>query len=146
MNEQTLPDALDAFTAVIASVSGIDKSEATALFNVNDRIFALNYVMTSAAELSELGTVQDLATLSSDILTPLIGMTNEIRTILAIANSAKNACLSEMSSAGTGTMFDGEIDTFSHCRIEFIPFYPYNNIPHIGYRVLLEGVKLKLDL
>lgn len=144
MTAQTLRGALSAVASVVANVSGVDSSESYAQFNINERIFSLNYVMTSVAEISEIGTKQHLATISCDLLTPLIGMTDEIDTMLGIADSASTALIQETSSGGD--MFSGAIDTFSNCRVDFIPFFPYNNIPHIGYRIMLEGVKLKLDL
>ncbi len=144
MTAQTLRGALSAVASVVANVSGVNSSPSYALFNINERIFSLNYVMTSEAEISEIGTKQHLAVISCDLLTPLIGMTDEIDTMLGIADSASTALIQEASSGGD--MFSDAMMTFSFCRIEFIPFYPYNNIPHIGYRIMLEGVKLKLDL
>lgn len=144
MTAQTLQDALSASAAVVAGVSGVNSSPSYAQFNINERIISLNYVMTSDVEISEIGTKQHLATIAHDLLTPLVGMTNELDTMLGIADGVTTAFVQEASSGGD--MFSNAMMTFSNCRIEFLPFYPYNNIPHIGYRVMLEGVKLKLDL
>jgi hypothetical protein len=142
---QTLTGAVTAFASVIASVSGVDSSPAYPKFNINERVFALNYVMNSVVELSELGTRQHLATIAGDLLTPILGAEDaDIQTMLTIAELAATAFITEMTDAGT--KFNGVIDTFENCRIEFLPAYLWNNTPYIGYRVMLENVKLKLDL
>lgn len=146
MTAQHLDTALSAVASIVASVSGVNSSPSFALFNINERIFALNYVMVSVAEIGALGTKEHHATIASDIITPLIGMTNEIDAILGIVDDVSTALISEMSSAGTGNGFSGALTTFVNLRVEFLPGYLYNNIPHIGYRVMLEDTTLKLDL
>lgn len=146
MTAQTLRGAVEAVAAIVASVSGVKASPAFHLFNINERVFALNYVMTSVVEISETGTKQHLSMIVSDILTPFVGAYDEIDTILGIADAASTALISEMSSAGTGTGFNGAIDTYENCRVDFLPYYLYNDVQHIGYRVMLENAKLKLDL
>jgi hypothetical protein len=142
---QTLTGAVTAVAAVVAGVSGVDSSPAFPKFNINERVFALNYVMVSVVEISETGTKQHLATIASDLLTPLLGAEDaDLQTILGIVDAASTALIQEASTGGD--MFSGAIDTYSNCRIEFLPTYVWNNAAYIGYRIMLENVKLKLDL
>ncbi len=145
MTAQTLTGAVTAVAAVVAGVSGVGASPAYFKFNINERIFALNYVMASTVEISETGTKQHLAMIASDLITPLVDVVNEdISTILALIDSISTALITEATTGGD--MFSNALDTYTNLRIEFLPYYLYNNIPHIGYRVMLEDVKLKLDL
>ncbi len=145
MTAQTLKGALTAGAAVVAGVSGVGSSPSYAIFNINERIFSLNIVLSSIVEISEIGTKQHLATLAFYLLTPVVSMTDEIDIILGITDDVTTAFVREASSGGD--MFSGAIDTYSNCRIEYVAAgYLYNNIPHVGYGVILENVKLKLDL
>ena len=144
MTAQHLDTALSAVASVVAGVSGVGASPSYAQFNINERVFSLNYVMTSVVTLSEIGTKQHIAAIACDIITPIVGMTNELDTILGIADDVSTAFAQEASTGGD--MFSGALDTCVNVRVEFLPFYPYNNIPHMGYRVMLEDAKLKLDL
>lgn len=144
MTAQTLKGALSAVAAVIGKVSGVDVSESTQLFNINDTVIALNYVMNSSVEISETGTKQHLALIASDIVTPFVSMTDELDMILGLVDDISTALIREAST--DGSMFSNTISTYSFLRIEFLPAYTYNNIPHIGYRLMLEDVKLKFDL
>lgn len=144
MTAQHLDTALAAIASVVAGVTGVNSSPSYAQFNINERVFSLNYVMVSVINLSEIGTKQHIATISCDLLTPIVGMTNELDIILGIADDITTAFAQEASSGGD--MFGGTLGTCVHVRLEIIPFYPYNNIPHMGYRVMLEDAKLKLDL
>jgi hypothetical protein len=145
MTAQTLQGAVTAVASVVASVTGVNSSTAYPQFNISDRIFALNYVMSSVVEISETGTKQHLATISSDLLTPFVDVLNEdIETILGLVDSISTALITEATSGGD--MFSAAIDTYSNLRIEFLPAYFYAGIQHIGYRIMLEDVKLKLDL
>ena len=145
MTAQTLTGAVTAVAGVVAGVSGVNASPAYPQFNISERIFALNYVMTSVVEISETGTKQHLAMIASDLITPLTDAANEdIEVILGLIDSISTALITETTSGGD--MFSGAMDTFTNLRIEFLPNYVYQNIQYIGYRVMLEDVKLKLDL
>lgn len=145
MTAQTLAGAVEAIAAVVAGVSGVDSSPSYPKFNINERVIALNYVMYSVVEISETGTKQHLATITSDLITPLLGAEDaDLQTILTIVDAASTALITEATTAGD--MFSGAIDTYSNCRIEFLPGYIWNMTAYIGYRIMLENVKLKLDL
>lgn len=145
MTAQTLTGAVTAVAAVTASVSGVDAAPAFAIFNVRENVFALHYVMTSIIDISETGTKQHLALIACDLITPFVDVINDdLETILGLTDDISTAFVREASVGGD--MFSGTLDTFSNCRIEFLPNYIYGNVQYIGYRIILEDVKLKLDL
>jgi hypothetical protein len=145
MTAQTLTGAIEAVAKVVAEVSGVDSSPAYPQFNISDRIFALNYVMTSEVEISETGTKMHLALIASDLVTPIVDVVNnDLEEILELVDDISTALITEATTGGD--MFSGAIDTFSFLRIEFLPNYIYANTQYIGYRIMLEDVKLKLDL
>ena len=144
MTAQTLKGAAVAIAGVIAGVSGVESSPAFFKMNISDRIFALNLLQRSDVAISETGTKQHLASYISYILTPTVDVMDEdIQEMVELIDAITTALITQATDAGN--MFGGAIDTFENLHIEFINF-PYNNIPHTGYSVELQQVKLKLDL
>jgi hypothetical protein len=147
---QEIDLATSAIATVAASVSGVDAAPAFSIFNVRDNIIALVYPMTSETIISELGTMQDLAMIACDVLTPFVDALNtDYQGILVIAKNIKKAFVREVSNhsdGSAGTFFNNTISAVTTCRLEFLPYYVYGNTQYIGYRVSLEDVKLKYDL
>lgn len=144
MTAQTFNGAVTAIAAVVDGVTGINVAPAYPQENINERVFALTYLMTSLTEISETGTKQHLALISIDLLTPLLNLKEDLMVLLPLADSVSTALITEATTGGD--MFSGTIDTFTNLRIEFLPSYTYANVQMIGYRIMLEDVKLKLDL
>ncbi|HEU4341003.1 MAG TPA: hypothetical protein VFU31_05480 [Candidatus Binatia bacterium] len=144
MTAQTLVGAVTAIAAVVDGVSGIEAAPAIPKENLNNRTFALTYVMTSAVEISETGTKQHLVLIAIDLLRPLVNLNNELTILLPIVDAVSTALITEMTSGGDA--FSNTIDTFSILRIEFLPSYTYSAVDCIGYRIMMEDTKLKLDL
>lgn len=144
MTAQTLVGAVTAIAAVVDGVSGVAAAPAIPEENINERIFALTYVMASVVEISETGTKQHLALIAIDVVTPLVNLKADLTILLPLADAVSTALITETTPAGD--MFSGTIDTFANLRIEFLPGYVYGNTSMIGYRILLEDVKLKLNL
>jgi len=129
---------------VVRAVSGIGYAPATPEENINERIFALTYLMTASTEISETGTMMHLGTFAVDILTPRTNIGQNITTLLPIVDLVDAALLTEITTVSR--FFDGSIDTFENLRWEFIPNYIYSSVECIGYRAILENVKQKINL
>ena len=129
---------------VVAAVSGIGAAPATPQENINDRVFALTYLMTNETAISETGTMQHLLTIAVDILTPHTTLHLNIATLLPILDLVVTAFITEITTVSA--FFDGSIDTYEILRVEFLPFYPYSGVECVGYRVILENVKQKINL
>lgn len=141
---QTLEGAVTEVAEVIAAISGMGAAPATPQENINERIFALTYLMTSATDIGPTGTMMHLVSIASDILTPHTNLAQNIAALLPILDLAVTACMTEITTIAR--FFDQSIDTFATLRVEFLPFYPYSGTDCVGYRVLLENVKLMVDL
>lgn len=147
---QEIDAAITAVATVAASVSGVQNAPDFELFNVNDKVFVLTYVMESSTEISETGTSMELAQIFSDVLVPFEQvMSIGLGSVLAIAKNIKKAYVYELiqhADGSRGTFFGGTIDAAEYVRLTFLPNYPYQDIQHIGYRVMIENAKLKYDL
>jgi hypothetical protein len=141
---QSFTDAVTEVAEVVAGISGIGAAPANPQENINERIFALTYLMNSTCEISETGTMMHLATIASDILTPHANLAQSIAALLPILDLVVTAFITEITT--TARFFDGSIDTFGNLRVEFLPFYAYSGKECVGYRVMLEEVKLKVNL
>jgi hypothetical protein len=129
---------------VIAAVSGITAAPASPSENIGRGVFALTYLMTSTTEISETGTMQHLATVAVDILTPRTDLDRNITALLPIVDLVDTALITEITTVSA--FFDGAIDTYEILRWEFLPLYPYSGIECVGYRAMLENVKQKINL
>lgn len=141
---QDFTTAVTEVAEVVAGISGIGAAPATPQDNINERVFALTYLMTSTTEVSETGTMMHLATIAVDILTPNTNLTESIAALLPIVDLVDTALITEITTVNR--FFDGAIDTFENLRWEFIPVYPYSGRECIGYRAMLENVKQKINL
>ena len=141
---QDFTTAATEIAEVVASVSGIGAAPATPQENINERIFALTYLMGSTTEISETGTMMHLATYVVDILTPHTRLTDNIAALLPIVDLVDTALITEITTVNR--FFDGSIDTYENLRWEFLPFYPYSGTDCVGYRAMLENVKQKINL
>lgn len=129
---------------VVAAVSGIGAAPATPQDNINERVFALTYLMTAETAISETGTMQHLGTFAIDILTPHTNTGQNIAALLPIVDLVDVALMTEITTIAR--FFDGSIDTFENLRWEFIPAYVYSGVDCICYRAMLENVKQKINL
>lgn len=145
MSTQEIDTAITAIAAVTASVSGVDVAPDFEIFNVRENVFALHYVATSSMEVVTTSSFMELANIHCDVLTPFIDALNsDLQEILQVAKSIRLAWMRETVSGGT--YFNNTVNAVARTRLEFVPNYPYGNIQHIGYRVILEETKLIYDL
>lgn len=141
---QNFTTAVAEVAEVIATVSGVTAAPANPAENLGRGIFALTYLMTSETSISETGTMQHLATIASDILTPRTDLDRDIARLLPVVDLIDTALITEITTVSA--FFDASIDTYEILRWEFLPFYEYSGLPCIGYRVMLENVKQKINL
>ena len=141
---QNFTSAVAEVAEVVAAISGIGAAPATPQENINERVFALTYLMTSVTEISETGTKQHLATVAIDILTPHAVLSDNIAALLPIVDLVDTALITEITTVSA--FFDGSIDTYANLRWEFLPFYEYSGVICVGYRAMLEEIKQKINL
>lgn len=141
---QDFTTAVTEVAEVVAAVSGITAAPANPAENLGRGVFALTYLMTATTEISETGTKMHLSTVAVDVLTPRTDLDRDLARLLPIVDLIDTALLTEITTVSA--FFDGSIDTYETLRWEFLPSYPYSGVECIGYRVMLEGVKQKINL
>jgi hypothetical protein len=141
---QDLTTAVAEVAEVVAAISGIGAAPATPQENINERVFALTYLMTCETEISELGTKQHIAVIAVDLLTPHTNLAQNISELLPIVDLLDAALITETTTVSA--FFDNSIDTYTNLRWEFVPAYNYSGVDCVCYRAMLEGVKQKINL
>src|SRR5688572_16463306 len=96
---QDFTTAVTEIAEVVASVAGIAAAPATPQENINERVFALTYLMTSSTEIITTGpTIMHIATIAVDILTPLSNTGRNIAALLPIVDLVDVALMTEITT------------------------------------------------
>jgi hypothetical protein len=140
----TITSALTAIAAVVAGVSGIKRAPDNPMENINEYPFALIYVMDGAINIGPIGTKKSLINIAIDLLTVRRDISLDMAILTPYLDSLALALVSELSTGGD--QFTNTISTFGVLRLEFLPIYPYAGAEMIGYRFVMEDVKLLLNL
>ena len=107
---------------------------------------ALVYLMEGEANCESEGWTTELHSIAIDLLVPRErGIESAFETLHPILDNLKVALWSEVAKDGGGA-FNGSIDTFSILRFMFLPEYIYGNTEMIGYRLIMEQVKILTTL
>jgi len=139
---QAIDTATAAVAEVVRGIAGVGAAPANPLETMNERVFALTYPMVGDVPIGPVGTRQELWDISVDLITPFD--TQAITSLLPILVLVVTAFDAQATYAGT--MFSGSIDTFENIHVDFLPIYPYAAVDCIAYRVILQRVKLMVNL
>jgi len=140
----TVATAVAAIAAVVDGVSGVTLAPTYPRETMNESPFAVTYVITGEIDIGPIGTRKSLLSIAIDLLIPRRDIALDMETLLPFVDSIPNALLSEVSTGGD--VFSGTISTFEFLSIEFIPQADYGGAQHIGYRFLMNNVKLLISL
>jgi hypothetical protein len=140
----TIASALTAIAATVAGVSGVKRAPDNPAENINEYPFALIYVMDGNINIGPVGTKKSLLSISIDLLTVRRDISLDMAILTPYLDSIPLALVGEVSIGGD--LFSGTINTFGNLKLEFLPFYPYAGAEMIGYRFVMEDVKLLLNL
>ena len=139
---QNLENAIVEIAEIVAGVSGINAPQATPRENASEFPFAMVYLMEGEVGSQSEGWIVDLHNIAIDILVPREwDLADSLPLLHPILDALKVALFQEVAKTGGGA-FDNSIDTFSNLRMMFLPEYNYSGIDMIGYRVVMEQVKL----
>jgi hypothetical protein len=92
------------------------------------------------------GWIEDHLQVAIDVLVPRawdIGVSMPL--LLGYVDTLKDALWTQVATT-TGLHFSNTIDTFTNIAVAYLPFNPWSNVDMIGYRFVLEGVKLTATL
>lgn len=139
---QAIDTASAAVASVVSSISGVGAAPTNPLDIMNERVFALTYPMTGDVPGGPIGTREELWDIAVDLITLFDNAAiTSLLPILVLVLTAFNT-----EATYSGDMFSGAIDTFDNIHVDFIPVYPYSGKDCIAYRVILQRVKLMVNL
>lgn len=143
---QSIENAVAEIADVVANTYGIVLASGTPKENYSEYPFAMTYILNGQVGNEVTDSVIGLHNIAVDLLVPRewdIG--DSLPVLHPILDSLKVSLWSEVATS-TGGFFNNSIDTFSNMLIDFLPSYPYGTLELIGYRIILEGVKIVTNL
>jgi len=140
----TVATAVAAIAAVVDGVSGVTLAPTYPRETMNESPFAVTYVITGEIDIGPIGTRKSLLNIAIDLLIPRRDIALDMETLTPFLDTVPAALLGELSTGGD--IFSGTINTFDFLSIEFIPDVVYGGVQHIGYRFLMNNVKLLINL
>ena len=139
---QTIESCIPEIAFVVTHVNGINGAQSTPRENESSYPFAMVYLLDGEVMNDVTQGIIDLHNIAVDLLVPRIwDLADSLPMLHPILDNLKNALWSEVATS-SGSHFNTSIDTFSNLRIQFLPEYPYAGTDLIGYRLIMEGVKL----
>jgi hypothetical protein len=136
-----ITNAIPEIAEVIVAVTGINAPQGVPRENVSEFPMAMVYIFDGIVSSPSYGTMMDLDNIAIDILTPRRDIAEDLPVLHAILDACKKALWSEIA-LDTGGRFDSSIDTFQDIAISFLPDYVYAGVEMIGYRLVMQQVKL----
>lgn len=143
---QNITNAIAEIAEVVAAVSGINAPQATPRENTSEYPFAMVYLGDGESGSESQGWAIGLHNIAIDLLVPREWDLNDSLPLLhPILDSLNVGLWSEVAKDGAG-FFNGSVDTFGNLRFLFMPEYPYAAVEMIGYRLVMEQVKIVTTL
>ena len=136
--------ALAAIAAVVDGVSGITLAPTYPRETMNESPFAVTYVSSGEIDIGPIGTRKSLENIAIDVLVVRRDVALDMETLTPFLDSIPAALLAEVSTGGD--IFSGTISTFESISIEFLPFIDYGAVQMIGYRFMMNNVKILISL
>lgn len=137
---QEILNACAAIAAVVDGVDGVKRAPGVPMENINDYPFALVYPADGEMNIGPVGTRKSLSNIFIDLLTVRRDINLDLTLMIPFIDSVTLALNNEISY--NGDRFSGTIQTFEKVRFEFLPMYPYAGPDMIGYRFIMENVKI----
>jgi hypothetical protein len=140
-----MPQTLTACAPAIASVvtTAISASGGVPQEAANEYPFVVVSLFDGMLTSPGNDWTEDLVNIAIDVLVPRawdIGVSMPL--LLGYVDTLKVALWTQVATA-PGLHFDNTIDTFANIAVAYLPFNPWSNVDMIGYRLVLEGVKLE---
>jgi len=141
---QPVDNAIAKIAAIVAGVSGIRQAPTYPTETQSVDPFAITYVYNGTVNAGVIGSKKMLLSIAVDLYIPRLDLARDMATLTPFLDLITNALLGQVS--GSGGLFSGSITTFERLDIEFLPNMTYGAVTMIGYRFLMNNVKLLLAL
>lgn len=133
-------NALYEIMQVVSSVTGLAQAPTNPNETQNVFPFAIGYYMTGSVGAQPIGTRKRLFNVSVEVLTKRINLPSDLALLLPFVDTIPDKLIAEVSDAGD--LFNTSITTFDNVLIEFIPDLEYAGVQMIGYRFVMENIKI----
>jgi hypothetical protein len=130
--------------AVVGAVSNIRQAPTNPNETQSVDPFAVTYLANGVINISPIATKKDLLNVVVDVLIARTDLARNIATLTPFVDSVPYALVSEASSGGD--LFSNTIQTFGGVQIQFLPQVDYANKQMIGYRFVMQDVKVLVNL
>lgn len=137
-----LANAMDAIATVAGGVTGINFSTGLPRDTQVVDPFGNVYLLEDITDTAVIGSTISLSKIAIDILKDRKDLVLALAALRPFLDSVKLALLSEK----TGNRFGGTILTFGRVHTMFIPNVTYGGIDRIGFRFILEDVKIMVNI
>lgn len=125
---------------VIAGLTGIHQAPTNPNETQNDFPFAVCYYASGNLGAGPTGTRKSLHNIVIDLLTNRMNLPADLEILDPFIDSIPLALIQQVS--GNGQRFSNTISTFGEITIQFIPSVEYAGVQCIGYRFILNDVKI----
>ena len=137
---QPFETALTQIASIIAGVSGIHQAPEHPGETMNDFPFAAIYLTTGTFGGGAVGTTKGLYNIAIDVLTNRMNLPNDLAILNPFIDTVPTALEAQIS--GSGQRFSNTISAFGDITIQFIPMVDYAGVKMIGYRFVMNDVKI----
>lgn len=128
---------------VVAGVSGIVQSQPNPKEKQNVYPFAITYPADGDIAMGATGTRKSLDNIVVEVMKSRVDLPRDLAAMVQFYDTVPAALIAEVS--GNGNRFDGTISTFGNIRRQFVPGVDYAGVILIGYRFIMQDVKILID-
>jgi hypothetical protein len=139
-----IASAMSAIAAVVGSTAGIRFATSQPKETQNVDPFAYVFMASGRFDVGPIGTRKSLTNIAIDVLKVRKDLPRDLATINPFLDSITLALLTEVSD--TGDKFSNTISTFKQITLTLLPNVDYAGVQMIGYRFLMEDVKILVNL
>lgn len=136
-------NAKAAIVSVISGVTGINQAPTNPNETQNIFPFALVYLSTGTLVLGAVGTRKSLYNIAIDVVTNRMNLPDDLAILTPFVDTIPAALEAQVS--GAGARFTSTISTFDSITVQFLPEFKYDGVQCIGYRFVMNNVKILSD-
>jgi len=137
-------DMMAAVATVVDAVSGIRTATSEPRESQSVDPFAVVFLFSGEFGTSPIGTKRSLTTVAIDVLKVRRDLPRDLATINPFIDSVTTGLISEIADGGG--RFSNTIQTFGDIKVMLLPRVDYAGVEMIGYRFLMENVKILVNL
>ncbi len=149
---QALENAISEVVNVLRTVSPFDQPNQVPVnppSMMSYTTFAITYPYTGRIDIGPTGTRRALHNIAIDVLTKDTDLARSMERLKPLVDTVPDALIREVSfdsDGDPGGLFNQSISTFGAFTYNWIPLTDYGGVPVIGYHLMMEDVKILVNL